>query len=111
MKRADYLPYLKTLRRIPKDVRLSMATREFWMFVGWACVCGWAVRDAVLAATGEESVHPAIVGHEGDWLGATRKTFGGTRREWQRIYSGVCDDKTAPAIETAFTIAVMEAAS
>lgn len=96
----DYRPYLTTLRRIPPEVRQSMATREFDMISPWACVCGWAIRDAVLAATGEDTHR-----YNSERCAAR---FGGTYAEWEAIFCDVCYVTTLPAIETAFTIAVAE---
>lgn len=99
----DYRPYLKTLRRIPREVRQSMATREFEMGSPWTCVCGWAMRDDIIHATGIDS------GANSDGvIFACTQRFGGSYEEWEAIFGGVCYPHNLAAIETAFTIAVAE---
>lgn len=124
MKRSEYASYLRTLRRIPAEIRLSMATREFDMHDADMCITGWAIREALLRAFGTMKRVP---GMEVDGvkqcdpeasIRAAQTLYGGTREEWARIFWGV-DGKDAqgnvawtselPAIETAFTLAVAEA--
>jgi hypothetical protein len=100
-------PFLKTLRRIPEDVRLSMATRHFDMWHPSACVCGWAIRDALAAAGEKLPVKNASLALPSDEMCHLR--FGGGRMEWDSIFCGVVDRDRLPLIEEAFTVAVMEA--
>jgi hypothetical protein len=98
----DVRGYLTTLRRIPAPVRQSMAAREFDMNWSETCVCGWAIRDALEAATGRDSQG---YGTPGDCV----RLFGGTDDEWYRIYYGVLPHNgKLRSIETAFAIAVAE---
>lgn len=100
---------LRTLRRIPDDVVLAMATVKYTMGEGACCVVGWAVRQDLLAATGEDDA----------WMfGAIPRAverFGGTYDEWNDIFSGVCYDETRkahmslPEIELAFVQRIDEA--
>lgn len=121
MKRSDYAPFLKTLRRIPAEVRLALATREFAMYDGVACLCGRAVREDICAVAGMDfgdEIDPVRFGDGRDGLlfgvvDGCMNRFGGTRREWDAIFHGVtCFDlpfiETA-FIETAFTVALAEA--
>lgn len=112
--------YLRTLRRIPADVRLSMATREIDMSDGNHCICGWALREAVSAAANLPAEVITVEGvlwdpptHNTDtnnrWghaaRGCQRRWGGEFVGEWQSVY--VAPD---PLIEEAFAFAVMEAA-
>lgn len=122
-----YLPYLKTLRRIPKAIILDMATRKFEMNEYAACLCGWAVRDALGVAINGESPQQASdaligAGVPGSWEAETnieaRRQFGGTQKEWDRVFYGVIggtnaynayvDASITAAVEEAFTRRVME---
>ena|SRR6185503_3398691 len=97
------MSYLTTLRRIPDDVILSMATREFQMYDPPSCICGWAMREDLLAATGSQGG-----GHSGPVRCAAR--FGGTEQEWGAIFGGVTDTYgVLPRIEMAFVRRVDEA--
>ena len=80
---------LATLRRIPDDVILAMGTVEYSMGAGQFCVVGWALRQDVLAATGEDNAH----GTAPD----AKARFGGTLAEWDNIFSGVCYDTREPS--------------
>lgn len=94
--------YLTTLRRIPPEVRQSMATREFAISDPWSCVCGWAIREDILAATGED-VEPTVTDEF-----ACSRVFGGTSDEWRAIFLGICYPDNTSLIEEAFAIAVAE---
>lgn len=101
-----YLPYLKTLRRIPAPIIQAMATREIRFNDPAACVCGWAIRESLAFANGQTADENA---DECDWDSDEQllRTFGGTFDEWHDIYYGVTDDRR-PAIEEAFARRVME---
>lgn len=99
----DVQRYLTTLRRIPKEVRLSMATREYDMNDPATCVCGWAIRDELLRAVGSENESHGFVQNE------CAERFGGEVESWDAIFDGVCYPERLPLIEEAFTLAVMEA--
>jgi hypothetical protein len=105
-------PYLKTLRRLPDDVVLDMATREFEMGLGDTCVCGWALRAGLSLANGETPDEVQLFG--GPSLRDTAvtedlaKEFGGQRGEWEDIWDGVCMGDL-PDIELAFAIRLDEA--
>ncbi len=106
-----YACYLKTLRRIPKPIRLAMATRVFDMDDDEVCLCGWAVREALAYANGKAAEEYSV--HEGAamWTSSERQAvalFGGTVQEWQAIYFGVVE-LDLPIIERAFVTAVVEA--
>lgn len=77
------------------------------------CVCGWAIRDAVLAASGL-ATQPTY----GDAVLGCVARFGGTVDEWFEVFAGVTPTMEGasgipyscafPAIEEAFAIAVAE---
>jgi hypothetical protein len=95
---------LRTLRRIPDDVILTMATRQFFMGDPDECVVGWAIRDMGLPQKSYDE-HEAVT------------AFGGTYDEWRDVYIGVCyfmprgwDRRPCfPEIELAFVQRVDEA--
>ena len=94
--------YLTTLRRIPVEVRQSMATREFDMGDPTTCVCGWAIQDSLTHAVGRAVIYR-------DVKQMCVEQFGGSYDEWDAIFGGVCYTHVhLPNIETAFTIAVSE---
>jgi hypothetical protein len=118
---SPHAPYLRTLRRIPAETLLHMGARLLDVTHGATCVAGWALRAELLrvglpdrtadfrdsrynepAETFDDPRHVAIIG-------ACNTLFGGKYEDWQALYSGVVDER-APAIETAFAIAVAEAA-
>ena len=88
MSTPEYLPYLETLRRLPDDVVLDMATREFDMVWGHLCLCGWAMRAALSRANGKAPDEFGAVDVGSPVHGLVEK-FGGTVAEWSAIYWGV----------------------
>jgi hypothetical protein len=120
-----YHQYLTTLRRIPKDIVLATATRELEMDNGRACLVAWAVREQLAAFVGvaAEHVDPfgtvagpwpyGVIGQgQCEWFpdGKAHLLFGGTRREWRRLYENAAYDKRVPLIERAFVQRVSECA-
>lgn len=113
MQKREYLPYLKTLRRIPDDIILSMATRNFDMLVPNVCLCGWAWREALDHASKEKRAALTVgddtaMRFDSVWCytdNGCRKAFGGTSAEWSSIYG----DADMPVVETAFTVRLEEA--
>jgi hypothetical protein len=102
-------PYLKTLRRIPKPIRLAMATREYAMGDPNACLTGWALRESLAFANGKTADEYEV--YQYDNFGDpedSRRRFGGTVEEWEEIFWGVTDERRAE-IEVAFFTAVSEA--
>lgn len=79
--------YLKTLRRIPDNIVLSLATRNFEMTNPASCLTGWALREAVGALRGQPAED--VPGNQYLWESCSEQ-FGGTDDEWRRIFDGVC---------------------
>lgn len=131
MKRSDWLPYLKTLRRIPDEIILDMGTREFEMGSSSACVCGWALRAALAPIL---SLAPHRIAPE--WDGSAYSScqvddprlemygvvercvnfWGGTHDEWYALFTGVIPPYNGlplrgrlPEIERAFVERLNEA--
>jgi hypothetical protein len=109
-------PYLLTLRRIPADVRLSMATREIEPGCFESCLCGWALRDAIFSQRGDAPPDEPLTDAEyrvnvtsSAEVAKAAEMFGGTTNEWLDIYWDITDDGL-PLVEEAFLIAVAEAA-
>lgn len=94
--------YLETLRRVPDDVILSVATREFDMPNPRTCLCAWLVREQLAQQ------HDTAADDEVGWAIDEKVLFGGTSSEWAEIYVGVLD-RRLPAIELAFVDRVAEA--
>lgn len=102
-----YLSYLRTLRRVPKPIILSMATREMHMQLGDMCLCGWAIKEAFANGLRAEEVdpyHPETL-WDSPYLHC-RKRFGGTYAEWLALYNDAI--RNTPVVEEAFTRRVME---
>lgn len=102
-----------TLCRIPPDVFLSMAAREFRMGSALTCICGWAIREHLTyLGAHDPNFHAVPPGTMRAWTaGQCQSLFGGDDEEWDAIYWGVTDLRR-PAIESAFVArldrAVME---
>ena len=94
---------LTTLRRIPDDVILSMATREYDMNSCIACVCGWALHEDSLRTVG------AVTASAQPIIPQCVDRFGGAEQEWINIFGGAARPYYLPNIETAFTLRVAEA--
>lgn len=114
--------YLKTLRRVPDDVILSVASRDIQLATGRACLCGWVVRESLAKLRGVDAAEIRNV--EADETSGRRcaDLYGGTSDEWTQIYVGVTDTpdrkdwftgapllNRLPLIEAAFTLRVEEA--
>jgi hypothetical protein len=109
--------HLDTLRRVPDDVILAVASRELGMHDSNACLCGWIVREAVarLADCAPEDVYvyddrTVRLTGEDTVLRSCVKLFGGDRRAWRDIFVGTTMSDRLPDIEVAFTQRVAEAA-
>jgi hypothetical protein len=123
--RSAMLNYLTTLRRIPDEIILEMATREFVMGSAPSCLCGWALLEdlaALQAKPLDELVDnragddPSFTNHDlfynSSNAGAMQRmidAFGGTKREWDAVFLGVCRAPELRLIELAFTLRVEEA--
>jgi hypothetical protein len=100
--------YLSTLRKLPDDIVLDLATRELELNNPQRCVCGWAVR----ASLGKlQDRDPARVNmedvDEAEWL---NQSYGFGDVTWHEIFDGVVEALEAPVIEEALRIRVIEAA-
>lgn len=110
---STYQQYLKTLRRVPDDEILSVATREMEMTDGKTCLCGWVIREHIARITGQapEDVYPyndaADFGEAWSPDERCAEFFGGSRAEWNALYEGVYKEP-APLIERAFVERVLE---
>lgn len=111
--------FLRTLRRIPDEVVLSVATREMDMGSYQSCLCGSAVREYLVAFNDEQDFyHASSIGPNYELTSEhSARLFGGTWQEWHAVFAGV-DPASAesdgvsfelPNIEEAFTLRVMEA--
>lgn len=99
--------FLTTLRRIPDDVILSMATRPIDLRNAYECVCGWAAREAVARERGVSAdefrdtwVVPDLI-----------RLMGGDQREWSRVNGAVENYESGDALEDAFVERVLECVS
>lgn len=80
--------FLDTLRRLPDDIVLDMATREFRMTEASSCVCGWALQVALDKLIGAPESRPHSLLR--DQVPATLALlFGGAQDEWDAMYYGV----------------------
>lgn len=97
--------YLKTLRRIPDDIVLSMATREINPYDNATCVCGWAIREAIARTVGADAAN-VTAPMFADARCAER--FGGSDDEWFHLFDNI--QYEPEVVESAFARRVMEAA-
>lgn len=108
---STYRQYLDTLRRVPDDIILSVATREMDMGDGETCLCGWFVKEQVGRIL---NVDPADVDPYDDAPDATAfapndkawQLFGGDDLDWYRLYNNAAWDTD---VERAFVARVLEA--
>lgn len=101
----DAIPYLRTLRRLPSDIVQEIATRNLNLLNGEACVCGWALRAGIAR---QRKTDAAEVETELSVCNGLEDMFGGTWREWDRIFVGVTESDTMPIIEEAFVARLAE---
>ena len=103
--------YLQTLRRVPDDIILSVATRDVELDSFSDCVCGWVYREMRARAANTDAEVESV--GSGLFSTPTRITeglaakFGGVEEEWADIFWGV--EWHASEIELAFTDRVLEA--
>lgn len=110
-------PYLQTLRRVPDDVILAVATRDIELGQGQSCLVGWVVREHLAAILQQPADDINAYGdgddEDEDWTPWERaaKLFGGTLREWCNLYTDVeaWEDEARAATEIAFVDRVLEA--
>lgn len=101
---ADYRTFLKTLRRIPDDAILDMATRPVDLLSAFECIVARAVEAHNAMRANRHVVDTPLCG--GVSL-AKYGLFGGQREEWDAIdWAG---DHEYSAIELAFVHRVDEA--
>jgi hypothetical protein len=99
------MKFLTTFRRIPDDVMLSIASREFDMNNGTTCICGWALREAIGEATGVSAEDVALSFFDVPY--SLCKNYGGTFEEWTDLYTGVTN-YNINSIELAFVLRLDE---
>ncbi len=106
---ADYLPYLETLRRVPDNIVLSVASREIDPLNPRTCLCGWFVAESIGLMLNVAS--DDVYSRNGlPWIVAEcSERFGGGWGEWNDIFSGIANAVTYPPIELAFVERVQEA--
>lgn len=103
--------YLKTLRRVPDDVILATASREFDMGDATTCICGWVLRESLARMTNKRADDVDQYDYLPSEYGTVPRCvsrFGGGEEEWTNIFDGVGDARF-PAIELAFVDRVLEA--
>jgi hypothetical protein len=100
--------YLTTLRRIPDDIILSIASREVVPIQCSQCICGWGAREALARVRGVDADDILRVdGFEFETWKTCHQVFGGEVNEWCDVFT---DIYSGPDVEDAFVTRVMEAA-
>lgn len=93
---------LDTLRLIPDDVVLAMATRDIEPSNTFRCVCAWAARELYSKLEGTDADNNVgeifLIGYLGDQLGGN----------WLNINGAFADPDMVAALENAFTDRVSE---
>lgn len=100
--------FLTTLRLIPDDVILSMATRDIDLPDAWMCVCGWAAREVVAR---QRNVDAAEVGGVFVTPLLANELGGDEYTEWLPINHAWCYPGQPEALEEAFVDRVLECVS
>lgn len=100
-----YRRVIRTLRRIPADIRQELATREFDMENGTSCLVGTAVRAGLARA--QNLATEDILEVDRYEPKVASELFGGTPDSWEEIFHGVMDDRFL-VIERAFTNSLLE---
>lgn len=105
-------PYLKTLRRVPDDIILSVATRRIVPISPEACICGWVLRESLarMANTDAAHVDPYANSNASVVSGCTEQ-FGGEWQDWDNIFCGIGTRRAGEDIEFAFVDRVLECVS
>jgi hypothetical protein len=103
---STYQQYLATLRRIPDDVILSMATRDIDLADPYRCVCGWAVREMEARKVGLDAGDVSVTGI----LFRLDAAIPGHAWEWSSINGAHAGD-SGDALADAFTERVLECVS
>jgi hypothetical protein len=102
----DTSSYLATLRRIPDDVILSMATRPIDLPHYNSCVCAWAARETY-ARKHNADAGDDLLQHTG--LRLLEAQYGGdAETEWQRVNQAFRSDAESALLEEAFVDRVLE---
>jgi hypothetical protein len=102
--------FLDTLRLVPDDIILSMATRDFNMESPLKCLCGWAVQEMILQLAFNNCDRKNLRHLQSESvLAAVRRIYGGTIWEWQGIFLGVMNFVNIELIELAFVLRLDEA--
>lgn len=102
----DTRSYLATLRRIPADVILSMATRPIDLPHYDACVCAWAARETY-ARKHNVDAGDDLLPHDSIWL--LEAEYGGdANTEWQHVNHAFATSEESRLLEEAFVERVLE---
>jgi hypothetical protein len=106
-------PYYTTLKRIPSEILLSMATRDFKMEHPNTCIVGWALREHFIKYVNPErrveSVGIVETAPHTTQEKRIVELFGGTCHDWNQIFFGVCSSYKLPLIEEAFVACLDDA--
>lgn len=105
---ANVKKYYNTLKRIPADIRLRMATREFNMNYRHSCVCGWAIRESIASTLPNTDAAGVFPFFNISLPLSCATTFGGNVISWNEIFLGVVNGNYND-IELAFTYALEDA--
>lgn len=104
--------FRRTLDRLPDEIALAIGLRVFEVGDPCACVCGWAVREAIARETNLVEWPDADTNADGETefsQNGLARRYGGDRREWDAIFTGVCHPFLAEKIEEALFDRVMAA--
>lgn len=104
------LDYLTTLRRIPDEIILSIATQDLEPDYGSRCICGWAIREVLAIAAGVDAEEVTLDSSDIPVVDRCLAAFGGLSHEWGNLFWDIAASKTAPLVEEAFAQRVLEAA-
>lgn len=110
---SDYEPYLATLRRVPDDIVLAVASREIEPVEPSSCLCAWVLREYIgrmvnraaddVDSHGAEAISLMEIGGTTDRCAVA---FGGTETEWDNIFHHIVTNPSN--VERAFMQRVLE---
>jgi hypothetical protein len=106
---STYRQYLNTLRRVPDDIVLAVATRNVEPLFSDRCLCGWFVREQVEQMTGSSADEMDLP--YSATIPRCIESFGGTEAEWYRLFRDIYPEPTGASVERAFVERVLEAVS
>lgn len=101
--------YHATLRRVPDDIILAVATRPIDIANHAGCVCAWIAREQIATVLQQDADSDAVRFGRRTAQSTPLDAWGGEYGEWIAINGAYGTLENADALEDAFVARVMEA--